>query len=239
MRGLRQMLLVLPVLAFVHAPAQKQFEFGAQLSPFAIATEDLRMKMILMDSLQLGITSAHRANPSLSAGIFANYRYARNWMLRMEANLMDRAIFYAVTNPFHGLLRDKFTSGAIATTVNSSITLHYNLSRKLTIGTGMAAQFHFTSGGDIDPTRSSRPDFIRLLNQADQAVKPVTLHHQISVLWRLGRWNLGASFQRSLTSMTTSVVHKGVRYPLPTLHTEIYLLNIGYRLLKRGAPTNL
>lgn len=211
--------------------AQHRWEFGVQLAPFVIATEDLRTKMILMDSLLLGITAAHRANPSISIGTFAHFQLSKRLMLRGEAGLMDRAIFYAVTNPFQGLLRDKFTSGAIATTVNSALTLHYRLSRKLTVGTGLATQMHFTRNFEIDLARSSRPDLARVLNQADQAVKPVTLHHQISILWHLGRCNLGVSFQRSLNSMTTSVEHNGVRYPLPTLHTEIYYLNIGYVLL--------
>lgn len=208
---------------------KKRTEFGFQISPFALVAAS-PLQGLLLDTVLLQMTNVANANPSLQAGFFVNYRHSKKWGLRVEANLMHRSIFYSISYPFRGVFSDMFTKAAIAPTVNTSWALHYRLTNRLSVGAGLAGQFHFTINGDIVPDPTN-PVFAPVLNQVDRAVKPVTWHSQLSFVWYLKRWNLGFSWQRSLNSMTTSIAYNGQKYPLPILHTEFFYLNIGDVLL--------
>lgn len=223
--------MALFLTSLVEVLAQRKWEMGVHLSPFAVATEDLRGKSIMVDSMHLSITNGLRSNPSLQIGLFLHYQYTQRWSIRAEASIMDRAVMYAVVNPMRGRVLDKWTSGAIAATVNTALNLHFQMSRGFSVGFGFAGQFHFPDDATIDYHRPADRDFAMLLNQTHKAIKPVTTHAQLSFLWRHKRWNISGSLQRSLSSITTQVVHRNQVYPLPPLHTEIYFVNIGYVLL--------
>jgi hypothetical protein len=206
-----------------------KYQFGVQVVPFFIVPRVVTAGTVAVGDLLVSFTNFANANPSLQAGFFLNRQFNDRWPLRLDATLLHRSVKYRLEDNYWNV----FTTGVSAPSAHTSATAYFRLLRRLHVGGGIGAQFHFVS--HIPPI--SNPDFRDAVYAlSNHSVRPVTLHYQWGAIWKFTKWNFGFMTQQSLNSFTTPFALNGQEYDLVQLHTRIYTLNLGYVLAPPKRP---